>query len=366
MNRTMGQYLVGLNLIRHINPRRMAILLDRFPSPQAIWEATQDEIAALPGFAAVAAQMVSERSDEALERELENAEEKGIQFITLLDPDYPPLLRQIETPPPVLYVKGDLSVDTTRTIGIVGTRRSSGYGRAVASRLAYGLGRLGLIVVSGMAEGIDTAAHKGALKASAHTVAVLGAGFGHLYPASNRGLASRIERTGTLLTEYPLDMRPARWTFPQRNRILSGISRGVVVVEAPERSGALITARFALEQGREVFAVPGNLTSTASTGPNRLIKDGAKLVEDTGDIIGEFPDLSALVHPQAEQAQASVPSLSEQELGVYERIGLEPVHIDDIISHGELSPTEAAHILLRLQMADLIREVEGRRYIRNP
>lgn len=366
MNWTTSCYLVGLNLIPELTPRRMAILLDRFASPQAIWEAPAEALAALPGFAKVAEKIASSRCEGAVKRELAKAERVGIQIITLLDPEYPPLLREIEAPPPVLYVKGQERIDTTRTIAIVGTRRSSHYGRAVAERLAEDLGRRGLIVVSGLAVGIDAAAHRGALKAGAQTVAVLGSGFFHSYPAGNRPLADQISESGTLVSEFPLDTRPAKWTFPQRNRVLSGLSRGVVVVEAPEKSGALITARLALEQGREVFAVPGNITSTASEGTNCLIKDGAKLVEAAEDILSEFPDLAVVERIEPTQTSESSAALTEAQQRVYDLIGLEAVHIDDIIARGELSPTEASHILLVLQMESLIQEVEGRRYIRTP
>ncbi|HDL84952.1 MAG TPA: DNA-protecting protein DprA, partial [Candidatus Acetothermia bacterium] len=194
-------------------------------------------------------------------------------------------MRQIENPSAVLYVRGETRIDTTRTLAIVGTRRSSRYGRSMAGKLAQDLARLGLTVVSGLAIGIDTAAHKGALQ-SGCTVAVLGSGLAHIYPASNTRLAAQIcEQGGSLVSEYPLTMPPSKWTFPQRNRIISGLSRGVIVVEAPQRSGALITARLASEQGREVFAVPGNATSTASAGTNALITDGAKLVTRVNDVI---------------------------------------------------------------------------------
>lgn len=366
MNEAMSCYLIGLNLIREITPRRMAILLHRFASPQAIWEAPVEELAPLPGFSEVATKIASSRSEKAIDRELAQAKKLGVRIVTLFDPDYPPLLREIETPPAVLYTKGVVTIDTTRTIAIVGTRRASRYGRAVAQRLAEDLGRLGLVVVSGLALGIDTAAHRGALKARAQTVAVLGSGFLHLYPASNKGFAEQIAKSGTLVSEYPLDTRPAKWTFPQRNRVLSGLSRGVIVVEAPERSGALITARFALEQGREVFAVPGPVTSTASVGTNCLIKDGAKLVETIEDVLCEFPDLAELGKMAPAEPKVAVTPLSEAQRRVYDLIGLEPIHIDEIIARGDLSPTEASHTLLVLQMENLIQEVEGRRYIRTP
>lgn len=366
MNWTEYHCLIGLNLIPELTPRRVAILLERFSSPLAIWNAPARALAALPGFAEVAEKIAASRGKEAVKRELVQAEELGVQITTILDPNYPPLLREIEAPPPTLYLKGEKTIDTARTIAVVGTRRSSQYGRAVAGRLAGALGRVGLVVVSGLAVGIDAAAHRGALKAGAKTVAVLGSGFGHPYPASNKKLADQICASGTLVSEYPLDTRPAKWTFPQRNRILSGLSRGVVVVEAPERSGALITARLALEQGREVFAVPGAITSTASVGANRLIKDGAKLVETVEDVLEEFPDLSEVNRVDATEVTKSKVALSTVQQRVYDLIGLEAVHIDDIIARGGIALAEASHVLLVLQMENLIQEVEGRRYIRTP
>jgi DNA processing protein len=366
MKRSARQILIGLNLIRELTPHRRNLLLDRFRSPQAIWEASEAELAALPGFSEIAKMIGTARREEALDREIEEAKKLGIRIVTLLDSEYPRLLREIENPPLVLYMRGTTEIDTTRTLAIVGTRRTSGYGRGMAKRLAHDLGALGLIVVSGLAVGIDAAAHRGALDAKEQTVAVLGSGFLHPYPASNKRLFDEIGHRGTVVSEYPLDTHPAKWTFPQRNRIIAGLSRGVIVVEAPQRSGALITARLALEEGREVFAIPGNVTSTASTGTNRLIKDGATLVESVEDVLFEFPDLNRLIAPSETKSEAVLTSLTDNQRLVYNLVGLEPLHIDDIISRGKLSPTDAAHILLLLQMENLIQEVDGRRYIRKP
>ncbi len=244
MSRPARDYLVGLNLIPELTPRRMAVLLDRFASPEEMWHAPVGAIAALPGFASAADRIAGGRDERALDRELERAKREGIRIVTVLDPEYPVPLREIEAPPTVLYLRGEGSLDTTRTIALVGTRRSSRYGRAVAERLGEDLCRVGLIVVSGLAVGIDAAAHRGALRGGGTTVAVLGSGLLKLYPAGHHSLAREIAQRGLLVSEYPLETPPAKWTFPQRNRVISGLSRGVVVVEAPERSGALITARL--------------------------------------------------------------------------------------------------------------------------
>ena len=366
MDEAERRYLIGLNMIPEITPRRMEILLARFSSPREIWAAPVRVLAALPGFDAVASRIAAARDETAIDRELAQARANGAWIITVFDTDYPPLLREIDDPPVVLYALGAGPLDTRTTIAVVGTRRASGYGKAMAHALAAKLAQHGITVVSGLALGIDTAAHRGALSRDGTTVAVIGSGIGYLYPAANVRLARRIvDSGGMILSEFPIDARPTKWSFPQRNRIISGLSRGVVVVEAPERSGALITARLALEQGREVFAVPGPATSTVSRGTNRLIQDGARLVLDAVDIIVEFPDLADRVRATP-AAAARTPSLSPAQQRVYDLIGLEPTHIDDIIAHGDVSPTEAAHILLILQMANLIQEVDGRRYIRMP
>lgn len=365
MDRSKSEYLIGLNLIPELTPRRMTILLDHFSSPEEMWRAPQGALSSLPGFSAeTAAKIVAQRSEQALDNELERARKLHVTILTVLDEDYPPLLRQIENPSAVLYMRGEPRIDTTRTLAIVGTRRSSRYGRMMASSLAQGLAALGLTIVSGLAIGIDTAAHKGTLE-NGRTIAVLGSGLAHIYPASNTRLATQIcEQGGSLMSEYPLTTPPSKWTFPQRNRIISGLSRGVIVVEAPQRSGALITARLAMEQGREVFAIPGNATSTASVGTNALINDGAKLVTCVDDVVSEFPDLAALTKPSAKTQQQRETTLSPEERRVYDLIGLEPLHIDDIISRVGISPTQAAQILLMLQLQGLIEQVEGRRYIR--
>ena len=367
MDESARRYLIGLNLIPEITPRRMGILLSHFPSPQAIWEAPLAALARLPNFSEAAPRIVAQRDEGAIDHELQRAKKLNARILTLLDPDYPPLLREIDDPPAVLYLNGEGKIDTTRTIAIVGTRRASGYGRAMAHKLAMELARSGIAVVSGLALGIDTAAHRGALAGNGRTIGVLGSGLGHLYPADNARLARKIiDSGGLVLSEFPIDTRPTKWTFPQRNRVISGLSRGVVVVEAPEKSGALITARLALEQGREVFAVPGLVTSAVSKGTNRLIQDGARLVMHVDDILSEFPDLVGLLSPTAAETKDQARSLTPVQQRVYDLIGLEPTHIDDIIARGNVSPTEAAHTLLILQMENLIQEVEGRRYIRRP
>jgi DNA processing protein len=358
--------LIGLNLIPQLTPKRAKALFARFESFRGIWEASASQLREVFWSQVIAEAIVSGRSDAAIDEEMHKADDLGIKILTLVDPKYPPLLREIEDPPLVLYVRGESEIDPSKAIAVVGTRRSTRYATMVAARLASQLAMKGITVISGLAAGTDAAAHQGVLDVAGHTVAVMGCGVDRVYPKRNQEIYDGIVETGTVISEYPLGTRPAKWTFPQRNRIISGLSRGVVVVQAPERSGALITARLALEQGRDVFAVPGNITNSTSAGTNRLIRDGAKLVMTVDDILEEYPDLLRLKGVGEEETTDEGPSLGEREQEVFDLIGLEPVHVDDIIGRADLSPTEASHVLLLLQLEGLIEEVEGGRYIRRP
>ena len=362
MNHTDREYLIGLNLIPQLTPKRIQALFGRFETFEQIWNAPASAFTSLFGSRVLGEAIASARSEATLDEELVKAEDKAVHIVTLVDEEYPAALREIDDPPIVLYVRGEQSIDSARSIAIVGTRRGTRYGTMVAARFASQLALKGFIIVSGLAAGIDAAAHQGTLDVGGFTVAVMGCGIDYPYPKRNQPIYERIVETGVVMSEYPMGSRPAKWTFPQRNRILAGLSRGVIVIQAPERSGALITARCALEQGRDVFAVPGNINSLTSAGSNRLIKQGAKLVDSVDDIFEEYPDLQ-LAREDA-SAEDIEPKLGETEATVYELIGLEPVHMDDIIARADLSPTEASHILLLLQLENLIEEAEGGRYIR--
>jgi DNA processing protein len=364
MKHTERECLIGLNLIPQLTPKRAKLLFGRFESFAEIWKAPASSFTGLFGSRVLGEGIASSRSEKAVDEELAKAQGKAVRIVTLVDEAYPAALREIDDPPLALYVRGEQRLDPARSIAIVGTRRGTSYGKMVAARFASQLALKGFTIVSGLASGIDAAAHQGALDVGGLTVAVMGCGIDYPYPKSNQSIYERIVETGVVLSEYPMGSRPAKWTFPQRNRILSGLSRGVLVVQAPERSGSLITARCALEQGRDVFAVPGNINSLTSEGSNRLIKQGATLVDSVDDILCEYPDLLLPLDAESSDALDACPNLGEAEAAVYELISLEPVHMDDIIARADLSPTEASHILLLLQLENLIVEAEGGCYVR--
>ena len=298
-----------------------------------------------------------------------------IRKITLDVPEYPKQLKNIHKPPSQLYVNGSLIPQDEMAVAIVGSRRASLYGLEMAQKLGYDLALRGVTVASGMALGIDTAAHRGALKAKGRTIAVMGSGHGHIYPPQNRALYAEIAKTGCVVTEYADAEEPLAFHFPQRNRIISGLSLGVIVVEAAKDSGALITAQLAAEQGREVFAIPGKISSVTSSGANALIKDGAKLVQSVDDIIEELSlrELKEVSEPQREALDGKIKrmtknyiynALTEDERKIYNALSDEPVHIDDIIGTAGQESAKTVKILLNLQLKKLIQEVPGKRYMR--
>ncbi len=364
---------IALNLLPELGPKRVQALLRRFASPQEILEATPERIREIPELARFADPWprLCEKALAEAGAELARLDRYGLEAVTLADPGYPRPLRTLEDPPPVLYVRGGYEPRDELAIAIVGTRRPSSYGRRVAERLARELGAMGFTIVSGLARGIDTAAHRGALKAGARTLAVLGGGFAHFYPQENRRLGDEIAESGAVLTEFPIGQPPERWTFPRRNRIISGLSRGTIIVEAPERSGALITARLALEQGREVFAVPGPITHETSAGVHRLIQQGAKLITNVDDVLEEFADLKRTLSARKEAAAPPTPERPKPELSPLEQkvlnvLEFDPLHFNDVVERTALSPSEVSLALLQLVMKGLIEELEGKRYAKLP
>lgn len=361
------RYWIALNMIPNLTPKKFHILLDNFSSPEEIWHAPFEKLKEIPGFSESTETFCAHRARLDVDQELAEIEKHGLKVITLMDEAYPKALRSIDTPPPVLYLKGDYIDKDELAISIVGTRRPTSYGRLVAEKLAKELGERGFTIVSGMALGIDTVAHRGALEAGARTIAVLGSGFKDIYPRENVRLMEEIARSGCVMSEFSLFTKPDKWTFPQRNRIIGGLSRGTIIVEAPEKSGALITARLALEQGREVFAVPGNITSEASRGTNKLIKDGAKLIENIDDVLEEFRDLKETLAGLAPRPPtAERPALSPLEEQIFKLLNYEPIHFNDVVEKSALSPSQVSFALLQLMMKSLVKELEGKRYAKLP
>ncbi len=342
-------------------------LLDRFESPERILAASHDELCRVEGItsrlaSAVAKQPVSDLVRRELDRVGRRMNDGGFRVITMADPDYPGLLLQIPDPPPFLYLQGELK-RAHRNIALVGSRNATRYGIHTTRRLSGELASLNITVVSGMARGIDTAAHEGALEKGGRTIAVLGSGLDRIYPAENRALFHRIAQSGAVITEFPLNAGPDPHHFPIRNRIISGISLGTVVVEAAKRSGSLITARLAAEQNREVFAVPGNIHSFKSTGTHSLIKQGAKLVENAGDILEELTPLieshMANRHVRGEDV-LDIPPLSEEESKVFQALGPYPVHIDDLMRRLDMAPGPLSSILLQLELKGIVAQSPGK------
>ncbi len=337
-------------------------LIDRFGCPLAVLQASAEDLAAVDGVTARVAQSIkSHRPSEAAAAEIETAASRGYRLITMAAADYPPLLREIPDPPPYLYVHGTLRADM-RPIAVVGSRNATAYGEAAARQISAELTRLGFTVVSGMALGIDTAAHEGALNGGGPTVAVLGSGLDNAYPPQNRGLLGRIAGNGAVVSEFPLKTGPETHHFPQRNRVISGMSFGTVVVEATRSSGSLITARLAAEQNREVFAVPGSIQSFKSTGTHMLIKQGAKLVENAQDIVAE---IGHFLDPAAEpetppQAADRRHRLTADEQKVFAAIGPYPEHIDQILRRLGMDPGALSGTLLQLELKGLVRQLPGK------
>jgi DNA processing protein len=367
---------IALNMTPGVGPRAAARLLERFGSAEGVYAALRAELERLrlkPE--SVESIVLRDRHEEAA-RELERVRELGADVLVLDDGAYPALLREIADPPLTLYVKGDWAACLdSPCVAVVGSRRASTYGQNVAVMLARDLASRGVCVVSGLARGVDAAAHRGALEAGGRTVAVLGTGLDEVYPRDHKKLAEEIlAKGGALVSQFPLGTPPIPENFPYRNRIISGLSLGTVLVEAAENSGSLITARLAMEQNREVFAVPGNVTSRNSFGTNYLIKGaGAKLVQQWQDVAAELPpEIAARLLPpepkaggkRAAPAQAP-PDLSAGERAVFKLLSTdEPVHIDALAAASGAGVAELSGTLLFLEMRDLIRQLPGKSYIR--
>ena len=352
---------IALNMMEKVGPVGVRALVTVLGSATAIFEADKDVMMRANGIGPEVAHSIIDQRDAVDWRgELERASTKGAHIITPIDREYPKSLREIHDPPLSLYVWGRLEDRDGHSIAVVGTRRPTHYGRESAERLAYQLAKTGFVVVSGLARGFDTAAHQGALKAKGRTLAVIGSALDCLYPASNAALAQRISEHGAVITEFPFGKHPDKTTFPMRNRIISGLSMGVLVVEADMKSGALITTDQALEQGRSVFAMPGRVDSSASRGAHQLIKNGARLVTTVDDILDEYEFLIPRRRDPTGNRRGPGPELSDDESCLMVLLKNGEQDVDSLIRASGLKPSVVSASLIGLEMKKVIRMLPGR------
>jgi DNA processing protein len=395
--------LIHLNLIQGVGLKTVQVLRDVFGSTERALQATSDELRKIDLLSPTVCDLLIHKPVlYPIERELELIHKYGCQIVTLYDAAYPPHLKEIDTPPFVLYVKGKLTPEDALSISLVGSRNAKDYGRKVSYRLSYQLAQRGVTVISGLAKGIDTLAHRGALEAGGRTIAVMGNGLSIVYPATNSNLAEKIEASGALVSEFPMAARPKSRNFPRRNRIISGLTLGTVVVEASNRSGALITARLAAEQNREVFAVPGEIFSELSAGTHKLINDGAKLINTVDDLLNELPpyvlnqiqsQASPVLAPdmEAEPPQASPvekgdtklvstqassearqpvstpppPDLTPDEKTIFDAIEAPSSHIDTIVRTTQFPISQVSSVLLMLELKGAIQQLPGKQFAKS-
>jgi len=358
--------MVRLSLTTNVGPTTFQRLMETFGEPERILEASTTELTAVEGVGTTTASQIRSVSEEQVDAELAEAEKYHVHVVVRGEANYPQGLGNIADPPLVLYVRGELKPEDALAIAMVGARRASFYGKKQARRLSAGLAAYGFTVVSGLARGIDTECHEGALAAGGRTIAVLGTGLAAIYPPENAELTMKIIDSGALLSEFPMRFPATPGNFPRRNRIISGLSLAVVVVEAGERSGALITARHAMEQNREVFAVPGMVDSPGSRGCHRLIRDGAHLVENPSDVVDELgplatpaltPDMGAVVRPQALK-------LNDREKRIYSELDGSPRSVDELTESTGLGVSELNSALTILEMRKLVKRLPGQCFAR--
>ena len=356
-----------LCLVSGVGPRTRQQLLEHFGSAVRVLAASLDELRQVSGVGPkLAKNIAAARSCDAAAKELERCRASGVAVMVQGSDGYPRMLEEIPDPPGVLFLRGEIQPCDGLALAIVGTRHATPYGVAQAERLASGLARAGYTIISGLARGIDSVAHQAALAAGGRTIAVLGSGVLNVYPPENDALATAIAKNGAVISESPPLSPPLSGAFPQRNRIVTGLSLGVIVVEASDRSGALISARHASEQGREVFAVPGRVDSRTSKGCHRLLKEGAKLVESVDDVLEELGPLVDTMHEPSgrEIRHPAELQLNEQERAVLEAIEMEPTGIDQVVVASQLAVSRVLSTLSALEVRRLIRRVSGNRVVR--
>lgn len=361
---TSREVYIAFNMLDQIGPVRARKLIAALGSPEAVFTASPETIARIPGFGRELVNTIcTGRVAVDPIAEEKKAEKLGIRLVTFIDPEYPAALKEIHDPPLVLYIKGRITAADQHAIAIVGTRHATHYGASVADRLTYGLSKAGFTIVSGLARGIDTVAHRAAIKAGGRTLAVLGGAIDKMYPPENEELAEAITAQGAVISEYPLGRSPDRQTFPYRNRIVAGISMtGIVVVEAGEKSGAVITANTASEQGRNVFAVPGRIDNPAARGCHALIKQGAKLVETIDDILDDVHMLLPKHVEKKAEAMRAMPDLqlTGEEAEVVKALGGGGLQVDELSRACNLNAARLNSLLLGLEMKRVVKVLPGR------
>ncbi len=353
------RYYVGFNLVRGIGPARLRMLIDAFGDVERAWLAPAEALYRVGLDRRSLENLLEPRARVDLDREVRRVAAVGAHILTWEDEGYPKLLAEIPDPPPILYVRGELKPEDAWAVAVVGTRRVSTYGREVTRRLVSVLAQSGVTIVSGRARGVDAVAHQTALEVGGRTIAVLGCGIDLVYPPEHRELARRIAAQGALVSEYPLGTQPEPGNFPPRNRIISGLSLGVVITEAGRNSGALITADYAAEQGRDVFAVPGSILSAGCAGTTRLIQDGAKPVLDAADILQE---LNLTMVAEQKEARQALPT-TETEALILAHLSAEPVHVDDLPRAVGLPVAQVTSTLALMELKGMVRQVGGMKYV---
>lgn len=354
------QYWLGFNLVKGIGPAKVQTLLDYFGTLAAAWDATEHQLQKIGLDKRAINTFLKTRAELDLDAEMARIEKADVQLLTWNSDGYPSYLREIPNPPYLLYMHGHLIEADQWAVAVVGTRRLTAYGRQVTKDLVAGLVRNNITVVSGLARGIDAVAHKTAVEMNGRTLAVLGSGLDSIYPAEHRDLAQQIiGGHGAVISEYGLGIRPEAKNFPPRNRIISGLSLGVIVVEAGERSGALITTNFALEQDREVFAVPGNISSPVSKGPNKLIQEGAKLITSVDDVLEEL-NLQMVAEHTA--VQMALPETNE-EIALYTYLSAQPIHVDELSRETGLPSNTVSSTLTMMELKGMVHQVGGMKYV---
>lgn len=353
-------YWLGISRVPYIGPKRARLLLSAFGSLREAWMADERSLRGAGLDEKAITSLKTTRAKLDLDLEMRRVTKAGAEIVTQEDARFPALLKQIADAPLLLYVRGALSEADSRALAIVGTRRATPYGRDVVSRLAETLVRHGVTIVSGLAHGIDAIAHRTALHNGGRTIAVLGCGIDQVYPRDHAALAEEMTRAGAIVSEFPIGTKPDAHNFPRRNRIISGLSLGVLIAEAPEQSGALITATAALEQGRDVFAVPGSIFHAASAGTNRLIQEGAKLVQSAEDILIEF-DIS-YQHTQVKRTTERIAPASGAEASVLALLGEDALHVDELVRKSGLPTPDVIATLTLLELKGLARTVAPMQY----